>query len=615
MPNPTQSGAFTVAVARMRRALTAAFLVPAFTLLGALFMGLLLWRVDELVYALALVAVELAVILFFRARQSDKARRVAEARLLRTIRATGVAPWERDLLTDRYQLAPEWLELLGYQRGEIAATVQSLGSIMHPDDVAVHRQAAMRCIETGGPYDVEFRSRAKDGAYRWFRSRGLPELDATGRTIRIAGALEDVTERRRYQDALVEAKDVAAEASRAKGEFLASMSHEIRTPMNGVVGMTELLLDTRLDATQRDYTQTIRDSAHALLTVINDVLDLSKIEAGKLDLDQNTMDLRRVINDVVRLLAVQALAKGIELRAEIDPAVPSQMIGDAVRIRQILINLGGNAIKFTERGEVAIEAQCISQDPSGVTVRCNVHDTGPGLSADQQALLFRPYSQVDGAATRRPGGTGLGLSIVRQLAGLMKGEAGVRSEVGRGSTFWFTAQLSTIDADGSATASREDGGPAEPAPLASPEQSFRAAEPRRVLVADDNVVNQKVASIMLRKLGLLVEVVDNGAEAVAAVQRGGFDLVLMDCQMPELDGFAATRAIRAQERDGRHMTIVALTASAMKGDDVRCREAGMDDYLTKPLTRAALVACLERYFGRLDGPAEAASVAAIPRSS
>jgi PAS domain S-box-containing protein len=539
---------------------------------------------------IALAVLALLAILATLLYRSERARRLAEARLRRTIRATGCAPWERDVRTGEYWLAPEWLELLGYARGELKANAESLGSIMHPDDRENQRAAVKRCVEQGQPYDVEFRSRTRGGEYPWLHSRGLPEFDASGRVVRIAGALENVTERHLARAALIEAQQAAAAADRAKGEFLAEMSHEIRTPMNGVLGMAELLLGTRLDPEQRDCAQTIKSSASALLLLINDVLDLSKIEAGKLELLTRPTQLREVVADVARLLATQALAKGLDLTTHVDPTVPAQILGDALRIRQIFINLTGNAIKFTERGEVGIRIECTASTANQVSVRCEVRDSGPGMSPAEQEKLFRPYSQLDSAGSCKEVGTGLGLTIVRRLATLMGGEAGVVSREGSGSTFWFTATFTTVDGDVAAT---------EPPLLAPPRQMPSSAElrPCRVLVADDNDVNLKVARMMLTRLGAHVEVVNDGAQAVEAWKRGGFDLILMDCQMPQLDGFDATRAIRAQEPAGVRIPIVALTANAMKGDETRCLEAGMDGYLTKPITLDALRTCLAKWHG------------------
>jgi PAS domain S-box-containing protein len=549
-------------------------------------------------------------------QRTEEARRAAEARLERILRGTNDGPWEYDVATDSYWLAPHFLKVCGYGP-ELVPTRAAMKALIHPEDVDAQQLTFQRCLKGLGPYDAEFRVRQSDGSYRWFRSRGICESDKSGKPIRMSGALQDISERREYQRALIEAREAADAANRAKSEFLANMSHEIRTPMNGVIGMTELLLDTRLDAAQLDFTETIRDSARALLSVINDILDFSKIEAGRLDLECIDMNLRDTLEDVARLLAIQAHEKGLELTVSIEPSVPEVVAGDPTRLRQILTNLGGNAVKFTERGKVALEARLLESGPTGALIRCEVRDTGPGIAPERLDALFRPFTQVDASTTRRFGGTGLGLSIVKRLAALMDGDAGVTSQVGVGSTFWFTARFGVASRRAAQPAPersvsgdplfgvesrRTDSRSERDRLLVAHNQTRALPERARVLLAEDNPVNQKLARMMLEKLGASVDVASNGREAVQAWKSGRFDLIVMDCQMPEVDGYEAARQIRRLEARDRHIPIIALTAHAMKGDDAVCRASGMDDYLAKPVDSERLRACLERHLWKAGVP-------------
>ena len=435
----------------------------------------------------------------------------------------------------------------------------------------------------------------------------------------LAASFDEMAARLRARDreiaahtaALADAHVRALAASRLKSVFLATMSHEIRTPMNGIVGMTDLLLCTHLNSEQAEYAQVIRGSADALLTIINDILDLSKIEAGKVELQVEEFCIRTVVNEVVDLLAVTAYTKRLRLSGHVACDVPACCRGDAARLRQVLLNLAGNALKFTEQGEVTIAVQA-GPVPAGAQeaprlMRFEVRDTGIGIPHEQIDRLFTPFTQVDGSYTRKYGGTGLGLAISKRLVELMDGEIGVESEAGRGSLFWFSVPLPAIPAIEWKPKPQTDSRPEADTlgPVASnlsvqEESPFVPAAnnsgDQTILLAEDNVVNQKVILRQLQKLGYAAKIVTNGREAVDEALRGRYSIVLMDCQMPELDGFEATRRIRTAELDANcHIPIIAMTANAMQGDREACLAAGMDDYLSKPLRVQELQIMLERW--------------------
>lgn len=457
--------------------------------------------------------------------------------------------------------------------------------------------------------------------------------DEHGTPTGIFGVFTDITERRRQEDAirasqeqlrqtnleLNEAADnarrlarAAEAANQAKSAFLATMSHEIRTPLNGVIGMTNVLADTTLTEEQLKHVRMIQLSGESLLNIINDTLDYSKIEAGRVELAQRPFDLIPCIEDTVAMLAARASAKGLTLKQVLAPELPRMVVGDAARLRQILLNLLSNAIKFTERGEVTLRATVVLGAAERFCLSLSVTDTGIGISVTQQGRLFQRFSQLDDTNTRKYGGTGLGLAISKRLAELMGGTITVASEPDQGSTFTATVELAlspagappsstppfVLEPAGRASSATSATLPVRPKPL----ERIADRMPLRVLVTDDNLVNRHVATLTLKKLGYACDIAADGAEAVAAYERTPYDLILMDVQMPGLDGLDATRQIRARTGSGQRPWIVAVTAGAFEEDRIKAMGAGMNDFLNKPLKIELLRASLIRGYEALHTP-------------
>jgi len=555
-------------------------------------------------------------------RESETRVRESEERYALVVEGSNDGIWDWDLKTGELFWNDRFLEILGLPAGQNIVDIDFFSRLLHPEDRERVIAAVRAHLEGEAPYEQEFRMLRSDGEYRICLSRGKARRDGeTGEAVRMAGSVTDITrlkeaeeevrrlneglERRveertaqleetvgeleRAGEELKKARDAAESANRAKSDFLANMSHEIRTPMNGVIGMTDLLLDTELDDEQRDYAETVRLSAENLLVIINDILDFSKIEAGKMSVETVDFDVRMVVEDTVALLAERAHDKGLELASLSEYDVPARLRGDPGRIRQVLTNLVGNAIKFTHEGEVVVRVELAEGDHDPPLVRFSVTDTGIGITEEQQGRLFRSFSQADASTTRRYGGTGLGLAISKQLVDLMGGEIGVESEPGVGSTFWFTLPLA-----------RPPEG-AHPTP-AAPEADLRGMH---ALIVDDNATNRKILSQQLGNWGMQTETAEDGPSALEALraaagsEAGPFDVVILDMQMPGMDGMELARRIKADPSiSGARLAI--LTSMGYRGDGEQVRRLGVEVYLTKPIRQSELYNALVTMLG--EGP-------------
>jgi PAS domain S-box-containing protein len=516
--------------------------------------------------------------------------------------------------------------IVGYPRVELLQ--KTFRDITHPDDLAagVESFAALLRGELAS-YALEKRYVHRDGSPVWVELFISLQRNAAGQPAYAIAMIQDISERKRLEGELRQAKDAAEAANRAKDEFLANVSHEIRTPMNAILGMTELALETPLTEDLRQSLKTVKAAADNLLGIINDLLDFSKIEAGKLHLDPADFSLRATLGDTLRTLAMRAHKKGLELASHVQPDVPDALVGDAGRLRQVLLNLVGNAIKFTEHGEVIVYVEVAGSDDDKVTrwqgdkvtgqgmppvtlspchlvtLSFEVCDTGIGIPKDMHERIFRAFEQEDTSTTRKYGGTGLGLTIAARLVALMGGQINVDSAPHRGSTFTFTAQFGRqqhpagqVSIQPTTERMKEDKKSAS-----GSDSSFiphPSSLPLRILVAEDNELNAQLLEQLLMRRGHRVRLATDGREALSLAKEGSFDLLLLDVHMPELDGFQVVQAIREHERTaGGHLPVIALTARSREEDRQRCLAAGMDDFLAKPMQAATLWAAIDRATG------------------
>lgn len=505
---------------------------------------------------------------------------------------------------------PAFSTITGYARDEvIGGNPRLLKSGKH--DRAFYTRM-WQTILSGQVWKGEIVNRRKDGSLYSEEITIAPVSDEKGIITHFVAIKQDISERKWVEQQLEHALQRAQAASRAKSEFLANMSHEIRTPMNGILGMAQLLMGTSLNEEQQDYVTTLKNSAESLLALLGDILDISKIESGKMTLHYSPFDLDQVVSQVAHLFIARAKEKGITIEVHIDDDVPLQLLGDELRIRQILANLVGNAVKFTVQGSISISVRLnepvepekeadirqtfgVSSEHPVTWLRIAVSDTGIGIPADKHKDIFESFVQADGTTTRRHGGTGLGLAINRDLTQLMGGTIGVHSEEGKGSTFWVILPLFVRNMEQS-SGKAYDGTPEQCSNMGTQHSRITAGAARRVLLVEDNEVNRKVAVRLLQKLGHEVDTAIDGAEAVEKTALHRYDAVLMDIHMPRMDGLEATRRIRERERStGVHQVIIAMTANAMREDVEKCLSSGMDDYLSKPVKAEVLQAVLEKW--------------------
>ncbi|MBU3916547.1 response regulator [bacterium] len=472
-------------------------------------------------------------------------------------------------------VSPSHETILGYPISHYLG--KSALDFVHKDDIPAVMEKAIASTQRNEDTIVEYRTNHIDGHYIWFEANIKILLDEDERMIGGVFNSRDITERKRAEESLIKAKETAEKANKAKDNFMATMSHELRTPLNGVLGIAKLLLLSEMNEQQRKHLESIFNSGNALLKVLDSVLDLARIEANKFELEIVDFDLRKTVDQVIQLFSGSAEIKGVELVYEIKDDVPTTLKGDHNRVGQVLSNIIANALKFTEKGSIVLVVSALEKKKGNITLRFEISDTGIGISKDKLSHIFQSFTQVDSSTTRKYGGTGLGLTIARSIIDLMGGKIGVESELDRGSDFWFEIPFgmssSTMDKIPESTENQQ-------------ETDIISRADYKILIVEDDLVSQQVITGMLKQLGYKPSVSPNGMEALDKITRTSYDLVFMDCLMPEMDGFETTRLVRNHEKSlesSKQVPIIALTAKAMKGDREQCLTAGMNDYLTKPL--------------------------------